>query len=122
MEKLLTSCLVPSFSQHNLRLVVLGRCLLYVSMKFWDKFARLRQLNSPNSEDKFLKCIDMFDKIASKFHGILLFWGIFTGFHENEIFQVQKIMTMISHDPLYYLILSMSWLVHQTNVFNISQK
>ena len=41
----------------------------------------------------------MFDKISSKFHGILFFWGIFTGFHENEIFQVQKIMTMISHDP-----------------------
>lgn len=42
----------------------------------------------------------MFDKISSKFHGILLFWGIFMGFHENEIFQVQKIMTMISHDPV----------------------
>ena len=42
----------------------------------------------------------MFDKISSKFHGILLFLVIFTGFHENEIFQVQKIMTMISHDPV----------------------
>ena len=42
----------------------------------------------------------MFDKISSKFHGILFFWGIFMGFHENEIFQVQKIMTMISHDPV----------------------
>lgn len=70
-------------------------------MKFRDKFSRLRQLNSPNSEDKFKKCcIDMFDKISSKFHGILLFLVIFTGFHENEIFQVQKIMTMISHDPV----------------------
>ena len=71
-------------------------------MKFQDKFARLRQLNSPNSEDKFKNvvstCIN-FDKISGEFHSILLFLVIFTGFHENEIFQVQKIMTMISHDP-----------------------
>ena len=42
------------FSQHNLCLIVLGRCLLVVVMKFQDiYFASLRQLNSPNSRDKF---------------------------------------------------------------------
>ena len=44
---------MPSFSQHNLHVVVLGRCLLILVMKFEDKFARLQQLNSPNSQDKF---------------------------------------------------------------------
>ena len=49
MAKSLTSWLVPSFSQHNLRRVVSGRCL-HVSVmksKFQDKFASLRQVNSP---------------------------------------------------------------------------
>ena len=41
MAKLLTSCLVPSFLQHNLCLVVLGPCLLVVVKKFQDKFASL---------------------------------------------------------------------------------
>ena len=43
-----TSWLVPSFPQHNLRLVVSGRCLHVSVMKFQDKFASLRQVNSPN--------------------------------------------------------------------------
>ena len=61
MAKLLTSRLVPSFSQHNLCLVVLGHCSLVVVMNFQDKFAGLQQLNSPNSQDKFLICyIDMY--------------------------------------------------------------
>ena len=48
------------FSQHNLCLIVLGCCLLIVVMKFEDNFASLRQLNSPNSRDKFqICCIDM---------------------------------------------------------------
>ena len=47
MAKPLTSWLVPSFSQHNLRLVVLGRCLHISVTKFQDKFASLRQVNSP---------------------------------------------------------------------------
>ena len=53
LAKLLTSWLVPSFSQHNLQLIVLECCLLVVVMKFQDKFASSRQSNSPNSNDKF---------------------------------------------------------------------
>ena len=42
------------FLQHNyLRLVVLGRCSLVVVMKFQNKFASLRQLNSPIAEISF---------------------------------------------------------------------
>ena len=36
-----------------LHLIVLECCLLIVVMKFQDKFASSRQLNSPNSNDKF---------------------------------------------------------------------
>lgn len=49
MVKLLTSQLVPSYSQHNLHLVVLGRHLLISVTKFQDKIASLRQVNSPTS-------------------------------------------------------------------------
>ena len=42
-----------SFSRHNLHLVDLGQCLLIAVMKFQETFACLRQLNSPNSWDKF---------------------------------------------------------------------
>ena len=56
MAKPLTSWLVPSFSQHNLRLVVSERCLHVSVTKFWDKFASLRQVNTPNSWDKFQNC------------------------------------------------------------------
>ena len=39
----------------------MGRCLLVVVMKFQDEFASLRQLNSPNSRDKFQTCcIDIY--------------------------------------------------------------
>ena len=41
MAKPLTSWLVPSFSQHNLLLVVLGRCFHVSMMKFEDKFAEI---------------------------------------------------------------------------------
>ena len=62
MAKLLTSWLVPSFLQHNLRpVLVLGHCSLIVVMKFRDKFVSLQQFNSPNSWDKFqICCIDMY--------------------------------------------------------------
>ena len=51
---------MPSFSQHNLRLVVSG-CSLHVSLtKFEDKFASLRQVNSPNNWNKFQICTDMY--------------------------------------------------------------
>ena len=56
MAKPLTSWLKPSFSQHNLCLVVLGRCLHVSVTTFQDKFASLRQVNSPNSWDKFKNC------------------------------------------------------------------
>ena len=49
MAKPLIGRLVPSFSQHNLRLVVSGCCLHISVTKFEDKFASLRQVNSPNS-------------------------------------------------------------------------
>ena len=61
MAKPLTSWLVPSFSQHNLRLVVSGRFLHVSVTKFQEKFASLRQVNSPNIWDKFqICCTDMY--------------------------------------------------------------
>ena len=41
MAKPLTSLLVPSFSQHNLHLVVSGSCLHVSVTKFQDKFAEI---------------------------------------------------------------------------------
>ena len=59
MAKPLTSCLVPSFSQHNL--VVSGRCLHVSMTKCQNKFASLRQVNSPYSWNKFqIYCTDMY--------------------------------------------------------------
>ena len=58
MAKPLTSWLVPSFSQHNLRLVVLGHCLHVSVTKFQDKFTSLRQLNNPNSWE--ICCTNMY--------------------------------------------------------------
>ena len=62
MAKPLTAWLVPSFSQHiNLLLEVSGRCLHVSVMKFQDKFASLRQVNSPYSWNKFqICCTDMY--------------------------------------------------------------
>ena len=59
--KPLTSWLVPSFSQYSLRLVVSGHCLHVLVTKFQDKFASLRQVNSPYSWNKFQICFtDMY--------------------------------------------------------------
>ena len=83
MVKLLASRLVPSFLQHNLRLVVLGRCLLVVVMNFQDKFASLRQLNNPNSRDKFQIIMlyrHVFVKFSSEFCSILHALVTFAGF------------------------------------------
>ena len=55
MAKPLTSWLVPSFSQHNVRLVVLGHCLHISVTKFRDKFASLWQVNSPRLADTSFK-------------------------------------------------------------------
>ena len=61
MAKPLTSWLVPSFSQHNLRLVVSERYLHFSVTKFQDKSASLRQVNSPYSWNKFqICCTDMY--------------------------------------------------------------
>ena len=38
------------------RLVVLGCCLLVAEVNFHNKFASLRQVNSPNIQDKFQIC------------------------------------------------------------------
>ena len=56
MANPLTLCPVPSFSQHNLILVVSGHCLHVSVTKFQDKFASLRQGNSPYSWNKFQIC------------------------------------------------------------------
>jgi len=54
-------------------MVVLGRRLLVAVMKFQDKLASLRQVNSPNSQDKFqICCTDMY---------LLRFLVNFTVFH-----------------------------------------
>ena len=68
MAKLLTSWLVPSFSQHNLRLVVSGRCLHVSVTKFQNKFASLRQVNSPYVSTMLYRHV--FDKISTEFGGL----------------------------------------------------
>ena len=62
MAKLLTSLPVPSFPRHNLCLEGLKRWSLIVVITFTE-------LNSPNSQDKFLNMLyrHVFDKIFSKF-------------------------------------------------------
>ena len=61
MAKPLTSWLVPSFSQHNLRPVVSGCCLHFSVTKFQDKFTSLQQANSLSSWEKFqICCTDMY--------------------------------------------------------------
>ena len=53
MAKPLTSWLVPSFSQHNLSLVVSGRCSHITVTKFQDKFTSLWQVNSWDNFQKY---------------------------------------------------------------------
>ena len=61
MAKPLTSWLVPSFSQHNPRLVVSERYLHVSVPKFQDKSASLPQVNSPYSWNKCrICCTDMY--------------------------------------------------------------
>ena len=75
---------MPSFSQHNLRLVVLRPSLLIVVMKFRDKFASLRQLNSPHSRDEFqICCIDMYlIRFLVNFETFCIFFVNFVGLPE----------------------------------------
>ena len=45
--------------------------MLLIVLKFQDEFASLQQLHNPNCQDKFqICCIDMYDKISSKFCSI----------------------------------------------------
>ena len=77
MAKPLTSWLVASFSQHNLRLVVSERCLHVSVMRFWHKFASFWQVNTPSSWEKLLYR-HVFDKISTEFRGILCVFVNFT--------------------------------------------
>ena len=82
MAKPLTSWLEPSFSQHNLHLVVLGCCLHVSVMKFQDKFASLRQVNSPYSWNRFQIIMLyrlVFDQISTEFCGIFRVFVNFQG-------------------------------------------
>ena len=85
-KALLTSWLVPSFSQHNLHLVVSGRCLHVSVTKFQDKFASFRQVNSPYSWNKFqICCTDMYlIRFLPNFCGIFHVFVNFAGFSGVE--------------------------------------
>ena len=83
MAKPLTSWLVPSFSQHNRHLVVSGHCLHVSVTKFQDKFASLRQVNSPYSWSKFQIIMlyrHVFDKISTECRGIFRVFVYFAEF------------------------------------------
>ena len=75
MAKPLTSWLVPSFSQHNLRLVVSERCLHVSVTKVWHKFAASRERQVSK-----LLYRRVFDKISTEFRGILRVFVNFAGF------------------------------------------
>ena len=81
MARPLTSWLVPSFSQHNLRLVVSGHCLQVSVMNFQDKFVSLRQVNCLNSWDKFQICYSDTNLIRFLLNFALLFLHVFWEFH-----------------------------------------
>ena len=83
--KAFISWLVPSFSPHDLRLVVFGTLFgqLISVMNLQDKFASLWQVNSPNSQNKFQIIMvyrHVFDMIAIAFSGILCVFVNFAGF------------------------------------------
>ena len=76
---------MPSFSPHDLRLVVFGTLFgqLISVMNLQDKFASLWQVNSPNSQNKFQIIMvyrHVFDMIAIAFRGILCVFVNFAGF------------------------------------------
>ena len=76
------------FSQHNIRVVVLGRCSLVVVIKFQDKFASLLQLNSPNNQDKFQIIMlyrHVFVEISSESRGIWHHLVAFAGFRYSTL-------------------------------------
>ena len=74
--------LCPGFRNINLRTPgSFGTLFPRGSDDFQDKFARLRQVNNSNSQDKFqICCTDMFGRISSEFRGISRVFVNFAGF------------------------------------------
>ena len=81
MTSPLTSWLVPSFLQHNVRLVVSGHCLHISVTNFQDKFVSLQQVNSPNGWDKFQICYTYMYLIRFLLNFAVLFLHVFWEFH-----------------------------------------
>ena len=81
MTRPLTSWLVPSFSQHNVCLVVSGHCLHISVTNFQDKFVSLQQVNSPNGWDKFQICYTYMYLIRFLLNFAVLFLHVFWEFH-----------------------------------------
>ena len=82
MAKPLTSWLVPSFSPHNVRLVVSEfRDVVQ------DKFTRLRASKQPQQLRKVSNMLyrHVFDKISTEFRGILLVFVNFAALRRREI-------------------------------------
>ena len=87
MARPLTLWLVPSFSRHNLRLVVSGHCLQVSVMNFQDKFVILRQVNCPNSWDKFQICYTDTNLIRFLLNFAVPFLHVFWEFHGSVTVQ-----------------------------------
>ena len=104
MANLLTSWLVPSFSQHNLHVALLGCCLLFVVMKFQDKFASLWQLHSPNCQDKFqICCIDIYViKFLANFAVVSVFLWISQDFVDLPEFRGSATLQNIRSPVFWY--------------------
>ena len=87
IAKPLTSWLVPSFSQQNLRLVLSERC--FIREEVWTKIASLRQVNTPSSWDKFQNCCtDMYlIRFLPNFAVFCVFLGISRDFADLREFR-----------------------------------
>ena len=94
MAKPLTSWLVPSFSQHNLCLVVSGRRLHVSVRKFQDKFAEI------NFKYVVQTCISY--KISTKFCSILLAFVNFADLPEFHSFATARNITSPELRHLHY--------------------
>ena len=100
MAKPLTSWLVPSFLQHNLPLVVSGRCLHILVTKFQDKFTSLRKQIAPIAEKCFkyyIRCTNN-DKISTKFCSVL------RGFVNFAALRPRKISEALTMSCVIYVI------------------
>ena len=94
MAKPLRSWLVPSFSQHNLCLVVSGRRLHVSVRKFQDKFAEI------NFKYVVQTCISY--KISTKFCSILLAFVNFADLPEFHSFATARNITSPERRHLHY--------------------